>query len=83
MEHEGQLFCAGCLHRRVTETAATSTLPGKWMVRFRTRVALALSLLLLWVLFYGFGSVLLRIPAEVHDGTVWSRLKLEGNEPSE
>ena len=54
------------------------------MLQLREGAALGLGLLLLWMLFYGFGSLLLRIPGEVHDGTIWKRQPAtETDDPSD
>lgn len=73
VEHEGRLICAACLAREVASTASASSRRGKALARAREVASVGVSLLVLWWLFYGFGSLLLRIPAEVHDGTVWKK----------
>lgn len=65
------MICALCLSRQVVKTASELGARSNTLKRLRTTAALGLSLLLLWMLFYSFGSLLLRIPAAVHDGTVW------------
>jgi len=41
---------------------------------------LAGALLVLWLAFYELGVFLLRIPPDVHDGTLWKRLDGEAGE---
>jgi hypothetical protein len=66
-EHEDRVICAGCLKKLVR---------GGESVKRRLAVLLrafqcGLSLLLLWGCFYGMGRILLSIPSEFHDGSVW------------
>lgn len=74
-EHDGRVICAGCL-RRLADAAP----PPRRRVGagFRLAAQTALSVVLLWLLFYGVGRLLLRIPAAYHEGTVWSGLLREG-----
>ncbi len=71
VEHEGRLICALCLGRQIAVAASASAQRRDSRATLRSTVTIGLSLLFLWALFYGFGSVLLRIPTAVHDGTVW------------
>lgn len=66
-EHDGQILCALCLGQPRTVLARES-LPWLW---FRRASLCLLGLLAAWVFFYLLGEVLLAIPAEVHEGTIW------------
>ncbi|MEO6994978.1 MAG: rhomboid family protein [Lacunisphaera sp.] len=68
VEHEGVLLCAVCLARE----AATKTPEQKSAgVRVGKMVLTVACVLLLWVVFYGFGQLLKTIPPSVHEGTIW------------
>lgn len=68
-EHEGRLTCARCL-------AAGQATPGESSGR-RIRLPIfpllqfTVGLVLVWLLYLAFAKVLLSIPADFHDGTVW------------
>ena len=66
-EHEDRVLCAGCLRKISTKTARKK---GSFAVFGRIVLALV-SLIFAWFLFYGVGQLLLSIPAEVHEGSVW------------
>ncbi|HEY4249520.1 MAG TPA: hypothetical protein VGM64_22040 [Lacunisphaera sp.] len=70
VEHEGVLLCAVCLARE----AGPKTLEQKSAgMRFGKAVLTVACVLLLWVVFYGFGQFLKTIPLSVHEGTIWRR----------
>jgi hypothetical protein len=68
--HDGRVYCAPCL-QRVAQQPTMPTPPRRgWSLlvhAFSTFVAL----LIVWAVFVAFGAVLVRIPVEVHDGTIW------------
>lgn len=71
MDHGGRLICAACLAR---ETARTPTVRRAVWRAWLSRIAsLAGAVLMAWVVFYALGSLLLRIPPEVHEKTFWQR----------
>lgn len=70
VDHDGRLTCAACLARATT--AATPRTKRSW-ARASRAVVFGASVVALWVLFYATGSLLLRVPTEVHEGTVWRR----------
>ncbi|MEW6306681.1 MAG: rhomboid family protein [Verrucomicrobiota bacterium] len=66
-EHDDRVICAACLRKLVK--AETSR---KHWLRYVTRAAqLGGGVLLCWVMFYGLGRILISIPADFHEGTVW------------
>jgi hypothetical protein len=71
IEHEGVLLCAPCLAR---EAAAKNRKESSSRWRMGSVILTVLCVVLLWVVFYGFGQFLKMIPADVHEGTVWRRL---------
>lgn len=77
VDHAGRMLCVVCLHRISAPPAAVPVSHPKIRIFFRrTRRVLAifLSALALWITWYGLGRVLLKIPASVHEGTVWEEL---------
>jgi hypothetical protein len=68
VDHAGKLVCAGCLAKTMTAAAPR---PKRSWAGLRRTVSLLVGVGVLWVLFYAIGSLLLRMPAEFHDGTVW------------
>jgi len=68
IEHAGLLYCATCLAR----ATGAKAVPSRSRRRRASNLLLtAVSVLLLWVVFYAFGQLLKAIPAKVHEGTVW------------
>ena len=70
VEHAGVLLCGFCLARESaknpTAQRSSGSRAGDWLVT-------ASCVLLLWLVFYGFGQFLKTIPPEVHEGTVWRK----------
>jgi hypothetical protein len=71
VDHEGRLVCASCLAKAAA--AAAPRAPRKNFAALRRGVVLALSGLLVWFLFYAIGSLLLSVPPDFHEGTIWKR----------
>lgn len=69
VEHDGKLLCATCLAR--------STVAGERRRERRATLRRAAEatagVLVLWLVFYGMGALLLRIPPDFHDGTMWKK----------
>jgi len=66
-EHEDKVLCAACLRRLVEPSGITSS-------RFRWVFQLGhflLGILILYIIFYYFAQVLLALPADFHEGTLW------------
>ena len=66
-EHDGRFLCAACLRK---ETAPASASRRGFTV-LRRVAALSAGIFLLWICFYACGQVLLSIPTELHEGTLW------------
>lgn len=79
VDHAGRLMCADCLARE--STAKKSDAPRRLAVLGRLGMAGA-GVLVTWILFYSLGSLLLRIPPDFHEGTVWKDM-LPEMEPEE
>ncbi len=73
-EHDGRAICSACLARLSRVTERQPLLLG-WLT---TPMAVALGLTVAWLFFYGVGRVLVKIPAEWHEGTVWEKLGTDG-----
>ncbi|MSU47482.1 MAG: rhomboid family protein [Opitutus sp.] len=70
VEHDGKLLCAACVTRAVGVEK-----PRRQRLAALRRMAATLGgVLLLWLIFYALGAVLLKIPPNFHDGTVWKKL---------
>jgi hypothetical protein len=70
VEHDGKLLCASCLARSA-KTARRAPRSFAAVRRAGTTLAAAV---VLWLLFYALGAVLVRIPPDFHDGTVWKKM---------
>jgi len=74
-EHDGRLSCAQCLES--TRSATESELSEKVRDQASGRRWLAVvtqalvGLALCWVIYYALGRILMAIPADFHDGTLW------------
>lgn len=73
-EHEGRVICSECL-ARLSRVAEKKPLRLRWLT---TPVGVVLGLAVAWLFFYGVGRVLVKIPAEWHEGTVWEKLGTDG-----
>lgn len=67
-EHEGRLLCAGCLAKAVAAEAR----PRRDFTPVRRFVTLTAGVLVLWLFFYGLGNLLVKVPVDVHEGTLWN-----------
>ena len=70
VDHGAKIVCAGCLAK---STAGVDSKKKRSWARPRRIVTLVIGGLVLWVLFYAMGSLLLSMPGEFHDGTIWRR----------
>ena len=69
-EHDGRLTCARCLaeeHREEARPARKTRLSLPLM----PAIHLATGLTILWLTYYAIAQILLSVPADFHDGTVW------------
>lgn len=70
VEHDGRLLCSSCLAR----IAARSERRRERLAALRRAGAATFGTLALWLVFYAIGALLLRIPPDFHDGTVWKKM---------
>ena len=76
-EHDGQLSCASCLEKERSDaeepdsgSASKSALRnnGPWLA---TTIQALVALVLCWAIYYSLARLLMLIPADFHDGTLW------------
>jgi hypothetical protein len=68
VEHEGRLLCTSCLARVYSSATGRR---GNW-AGARRQFALAAAVLAAVLVFYGIGSILLNVPPDFHEGTIWA-----------
>jgi hypothetical protein len=66
-EHEDRVVCSACLKKLVRVPLARRS-PFVTLLRFAQCVA---GIMVAWFFFFLIGEGLLKIPASVHDGTLW------------
>lgn len=76
-EHDGRLSCASCLAREHSgseellsegEKISTARRAGPWVA---TAMQALLALVLCWSIYYSLARLLMLIPTNFHDGTLW------------
>jgi len=67
-EHEDRVICAACLRKMLRRPAGKNNPALTWLTR---AAAFSMSLLIGWLAFYWTGKILLSIPTNFHDGTLW------------
>jgi len=71
VEHGARIICADCLAKL---SAATNKPRRSWSFASVWRSSAAvLGLILVWFTFFATGRLLLSIPSEWHEGSVWQR----------
>ena len=66
-EHEDKVLCAACLHKMAEPTGIGSN-------RFQGLMQVGqflLGIIILYVIFYYTAQVLLSLPSDFHEGTIW------------
>lgn len=71
VEHKGRLLCVSCLARQTARDAARLPLG----LAVRRALALGLAVLVAWAAFYTVGALLLKLPPDFHDGTMWRAVR--------
>ena len=66
-EHDDRVICAACL-RKLTVQVVSKSASFAWLAPLSQA---ALGLALVFFFFYFVGAVLLSIPSQYHEGTVW------------
>lgn len=75
-EHEGRVICTPCL-RRLTRPVETRRANFAPLVR---GLNWAIGLVAGVLCFYALGQILLRIPSNFHEGTLWQKAVLDETE---
>jgi hypothetical protein len=70
VEHDGKLLCSTCIARRVAATGRRA----ERLAAVRRFASAGGGVLALWIVFYWVGALLLKIPPDFHDGTIWKKL---------
>ena len=70
VEHDYKLICADCLRALI---ASQSAAPPRFRLPFAALVQFATGLVLIWLGIYLAAILLQRIPADVHEGLIWTR----------
>lgn len=74
-EHAGKIFCAPCRAKRIAAEQAASSRPrGMWGPKVRRILGTMAACFVVWFLVMLLGRMVLGIPVEAHDGTVWRQL---------
>ncbi|MCB1230788.1 MAG: rhomboid family protein [Verrucomicrobiae bacterium] len=68
-EHEGRLTCARCL--AAGQKAPDAAEKKRIRLPISPLLQFAIGLFLVWLIYLAFARILLSIPADFHDGTVW------------
>lgn len=68
-EHDDRVICAACL-KRLARPGLTERLRLAWLTGW---VQAGLGVLAGWLFFYLVGQLLLAIPSDFHEGTVWKQ----------
>ena len=66
-EHEDKVLCASCLRKKL-KPGLHGFGRSQWIFRL---VNFTAGIVLLYVLFYYFAQILLALPADFHEGTLW------------
>ena len=67
-EHDDRMLCSGCLAQLASGRGQGA---GRWQARLAVWAQGIGGFLLIWYLFYLVGRMLLAIPHEFHEGTIW------------
>ena len=78
-EHELQMLCASCF-KEVGKELKKPKRKATWLLPVVVTLQLAIGLLLVWVSFYMVGRVVIAVPSDFHEGTLWEDIQM-GGEP--
>ena len=70
VEHSGKLLCSSCLAR----TALARESRRQRLAALRRAGSTTAATLMLWAVFYWVGALLLKVPPDFHDGTIWKKI---------
>jgi hypothetical protein len=66
-EHDDKVLCASCLRKQL-KPGAYGFHGAQWIFRLGN---FTVGIVLLYVLFYYFAQILLALPTDFHEGTLW------------
>ena len=66
-EHEDKVLCASCLRKRL-KPARQKYQRFRWVFRLGYFIS---GIVLLYVIFYYFAQILVALPTDFHEGTIW------------
>lgn len=69
-EHDGRLTCARCLAEE-QQVEAPAPRKSRFAIPLMPVIHLAAGITILWLTYYAVAQILLSVPADFHDGTVW------------
>jgi len=67
-EHDGRMICGACLRKEAHAPAGEAR---RWFAGLARVGQLAAAVVVAWLVFYLAGRMLLQVPAEFHEGTMW------------
>ena len=76
-EYELQMLCADCL-TETTKELKKSKKTRPWLMPVAVTVQLILGLLLVWMSFYMVGRLVIAVPSDFHEGTLWEKIQMGG-----
>ena len=69
-EHEGRVLCSLCLSQKLQPRAARQVRLGPFIRFFQGAAGLWLA----WLFFYYMARILLDLPSDFHEGSIWKDL---------
>ena len=67
-EHDDRVICAACLRKLLKPVEKKQSPALRWLAR---SAVLGVSVVTGWLAFYFVGKILLSMPTEFHNGTLW------------
>jgi hypothetical protein len=77
-EHDGRMVCGACLRR---EQPSAGVRGRAWLALLGGCAQTLAALFVAWLVFYGAGRLLLRIPDSLHEGAFWSNAWRDDDKP--
>ena len=78
-EHELQMLCVACF-RKISEDLKPVKKSSPWLLPIAVSLQLLLGILLVWISFYVVGRLVVAVPSDFHEGTLWEQIELGGSE---
>lgn len=74
-EHEDRVICSDCLVK-LSEKKMKKPLRFRWVLR---GAGVVTGFFILWLFFYYLGQMLLSIPSDFHEGTLWTSTEFKSD----